>query len=52
MTDTKEHYVKECVERLLICVMWIASKEQEADVMTEPLYSELHVKLVNLIFNL
>ena len=52
MTDIKEHYVRECVERLLVCVRWIASKEQEADVMTKPLSFELHRKLVTLILNL
>ena len=52
MTDIKEHYVSKCVERLLICVMWIASKEQETDVITESLSFELHKKLVKLISNL
>ena len=52
MTNIKEHYVRECVERLLVCVQWIASKEQEADIMTKPLSFELNTKLVKLIFNL
>ena len=52
MTDIKEHYVRECVERQLICMKWIASKKQEADVMTKPLSFELHAKLVKLISNL
>ena len=52
MTDIKEHYVKECVERLLVCVRWIASKKQEADVMTKPLSFELHTTFIKLILNL
>ena len=52
MTDIKEHYVRECVERLLMCVQWIASMKQVADIITKPLFFELHTKLVELILNL
>ena len=51
MTDIKEHYVKECVKRQLVCVKWIASKKQMADVMTKPLSFELHEKLARLLLN-
>ena len=52
MTDIKENYVKECVQRNLVEVRWVASKEQISDIFTKSLASELHAKLIKLILNL
>ena len=51
MTDIKEHYVRECVERKLVKVNWLASKRQIADVLTKPLSFDLHLNLIKLIMN-
>ena len=51
MTDIKEHYVRECVERKLVKVNWLASKRQIANVLTKPLSFDLHLNLTKLIMN-
>ena len=51
MTDIKEHYVRECVERKLVKVNWLASKRQIADVLTKPLSFDLHLSLIKIIMN-
>lgn len=51
MTEVREHYVKECVNRNLVTVKWIASKDQIADILTKPLSFELHKRLTGRILN-
>ena len=50
--DNKEHHVRECVERKLVKVNWLASKRQMADVLTKPLSFDLHLNLIKLIMNI
>ena len=42
MSEVKKHYVRECVERKLITVRWIPSKEQLSDIFTKALPLETH----------
>ncbi|CAK9827477.1 Retrovirus-related Pol polyprotein from transposon TNT 1-94 [Anthophora retusa] len=51
MTEIREHYVKECVQRNLVKLGWIPSRDQIADIFTKPLSFELHRKLTSLILN-
>ena len=41
MVEIKRHYVKECVERKIVKVKWVCSREQIADIFTKPLPFEL-----------
>ena len=52
ITEVREHYVKECVERKLIEVEWVPSKEQLADIFTKALPLESHDRLVAKILNI
>lgn len=51
MTEVRADYVKECVERKLIKISWISSKNQIADIFTKSLSFDLHKRLVNEIMN-
>ena len=51
MTEVKEDYVKECVERNFIRIKWIASKDQLADIFTKPLSFKIHERLTKQIMN-
>lgn len=51
MTEVKEHYIRECVQRNLVQIKWICSKEQISDIMTKPLSYELHNRLAGEIMN-
>ena len=51
MTEIKEHYIRECVQRKLVEIKWISSKNQIADIMTKPLLFELHNRLTSEIMN-
>lgn len=52
MTETREHYVKECVDRNLVKINWVSSKDQVADIFTKPLAFELHERLTSRIMNI
>lgn len=52
MTEVREHYVKECVERNLVTIGWIPSKDQVADIFTKPLAFDMHKYLVGKIMNI
>lgn len=51
MTEVREDYVKQCVERKLVTVHWISSKNQIADIFTKPLSFDLHKHLTDRILN-
>ena len=51
MSDVKEHYVRECVDRGFVKGLWLRSRDHIADVFTKPLASNLHDYLTNLIMN-
>lgn len=51
MTEILEDYVKECVERKLVYVVWIESKDQIADIFTKSLPFEKHETLTKKIMN-
>ena len=52
MLEIKEHYIKECVQRKLVKLQWVESKEQIADIFTKPLSFESHIKLTNKLMNI
>ena len=37
MTETKEHYVTECIKLKPVDVKWIETKDQIVDIFTKPL---------------
>ena len=51
MTVVSEHYVKECVQRNLVTVRWISTRDQIADIFTKPLSRDAHARLTNIIMN-
>ena len=51
VTEVKEHYVRECVQRKLVKVKWIASNRHNANVLTKPLSFDLYLNLINRIMN-
>uniref|UniRef100_A0ABD2X5Q2 Reverse transcriptase Ty1/copia-type domain-containing protein n=1 Tax=Trichogramma kaykai TaxID=54128 RepID=A0ABD2X5Q2_9HYME len=50
--EIKYHYVRECVVKNLVKVVWIRSRDQLADIFTKPLPLELHHRLTELIVNI
>ena len=44
-------FSKDCVEKDYVHTVWIASKEQLADIFTKALERLLHYKLTHKIFN-
>lgn len=51
MADTHGDFVKTCVNQNIVKVMWINTKENNADIMTKPLPLESHKYLRDKMFN-
>ena len=51
VVERRYHYVKDCVEKDYVQTIWIASKEQLADIFTKALERDLHYKLTYKILN-
>lgn len=51
MTETREDYVKDCLQSKWMKIQWIPSQRQIADVFTKPLSFQLHAKMTSKIMN-
>ena len=51
MINRREHYIKDCVKRNLINIIWVRSKDQIADIFTKPLGRDQHANLTDSILN-
>ena len=52
MAITHGDYIKSCVSEGKVIVRWVATEENEADIMTKPLPSDTHKYLRNKTLNL
>ena len=51
LTEIRFHFVKECVRRERVKIVWVASKDQLADIFTKPLSFSVHEKSTNKMSN-
>lgn len=51
MTNTREDYVKDCLDSKWIKIQWIPSRRQIADIFTKPLSFLLHTRMTSKILN-